>query len=901
MRGYKCTDLENTFKLFIIAFIAMIMLGISSCKNVSDAQLKERKNICFVSSFTDNHIWSSRLYDAFKSTLDTSKYDVQITNVYLDSKRIVDPEARRSILNYHLRSEGKNIELVVGMDLEATELLIVNPDSLIQQYPVVCVATLGDSMKIRHEHCVFINSVMQIDETFVVARKFLPNAVNAYIVSDSTDTGVLYKEEARRQLEIYENYYNIDYSINAKNDSDLLAKLNKINSENSFIILCTWQRGTDGVYYLPEKLYPRIATESGTPVFTIVDNMASDGFIGGYMERASVNGEALAKQVVAVFDGEKPSGQVKPLVASPVFNTDAMRSHNIHTDLIPGDSLTQNSLQDFVEINRNLILTLLIIIVVAIIVIVLLFKMSRRYKNLYRKSYKLAIKNRNLEVDSELLLFSLNQLNAYTWVVNLDTRGLHYIDSNSELRGIKNLQESIDDFIKRVHSEDLESFNDKFEMCVNGQSKNFKCVYRLNRSIKTDDYQWWETRGMVSERYDSSGNRYRALSGISYNVHGYKSKEQQLAQAVINTERSEQCKCDFFANMSHEIRTPLNVVVGFSELMTEARTELEREEYGDLIKTNSKLLLDLIDDILDLSKIESGMMKFDITTFDFVALYNEVYNSFVKISNKNVKIIRNDNEEHCMVVFDRRRLLQVLNNFMSNAIKYTDHGEITMSWSISDGGIKISVKDTGIGISDENKSKVFSQYQRFDSIAKGTGLGLSISKAIVEKHNGKIGFESDYGKGSTFWTWLPILRREVRAELPVSYKKEQELEKLCSLISGLNILVADDIDSNYRLIEAVFSNCTVEQAPDGVEAVIKARMNKYDLIIMDIRMPVLDGLEATRQIRRFDVTTPIVILTAHAFEAYREEAQKVGANDYITKPIDRRALLSIIKRLVQKG
>ncbi len=229
-----------------------------------------------------------------------------------------------------------------------------------------------------------------------------------------------------------------------------------------------------------------------------------------------------------------------------------------------------------------------------------------------------------------------------------------------------------------------------------------------------------------------------------------------LRLAKKKTEESDRLKMAFLANMSHEIRTPLNAIVGFSEMLQYSETKEERDEFMKLINSNSELLLRLIGDILDLSKIESGTIEIRKDNFDIVDVFRDLYTTFTnRCTNPDVKLISVSSMEKCIVMLDKNRFVQVVVNFITNAMKYTLKGEIIMSLEMIDGGIKISVKDTGIGISADKQHLVFERFEKLDSFAQGTGLGLAITKAIMEALQGKIGFESTEGVGSTFWAWFP--------------------------------------------------------------------------------------------------------------------------------------------------
>lgn len=232
--------------------------------------------------------------------------------------------------------------------------------------------------------------------------------------------------------------------------------------------------------------------------------------------------------------------------------------------------------------------------------------------------------------------------------------------------------------------------------------------------------------------------------------------ENELVSAKRKAESADKLKSAFLANMSHEIRTPLNAIVGFSELLQDAEDKDEKKEYVEVIKKSSGFLLDLINDILDLSKIESGVLEIKNEEFDFNILFEKAYTILQnRLNNPNIILTKSTPFNSLFVKLDKVRMKQIILNFTTNSIKYTKEGSIKISYDYIDNGLRISVEDTGIGISEEKQKKLFHRFAKLDNFAQGTGLGLSICKAITDIYNGKIGCISKEGSGSTFWAWIP--------------------------------------------------------------------------------------------------------------------------------------------------
>ena len=380
----------------------------------------------------------------------------------------------------------------------------------------------------------------------------------------------------------------------------------------------------------------------------------------------------------------------------------------------------------------------------------------------------------------------------------------------------------------------------------------------------------------------------------------------ELEKARSRAEQSDKLKSAFLANMSHEIRTPLNAIVGFSDLLMVTEDQEEKEDFIQIINANNELLLKLINDILDLSKIEAGSVELKYEDFDLAVYFNELAASMHRrVVNPQVRLVPMNPYETCTVRLDKNWLAQILTNFVTNAIKYTSEGMIEMGYEKVGGSIRLYVRDTGIGIPEDKKDKVFHRFEKLDEFAQGTGLGLSICKAIVEACRGEIGFESEFDKGSLFWAILPCQFESVNSE-PTSSRRNNEKDangdkenipdSEVAKKAPKRVLVVEDIQSNFFLVSSILKNkCQLLHAPNGLEAVEIVRTQPVDLVLMDMKMPVMDGRIATSEIRKFNTEIPIIALTAHAFDADRVAALKAGCDDYLVKPINGAKLMQTLK------
>ncbi|MBL7104234.1 MAG: response regulator [Bacteroidales bacterium] len=385
-----------------------------------------------------------------------------------------------------------------------------------------------------------------------------------------------------------------------------------------------------------------------------------------------------------------------------------------------------------------------------------------------------------------------------------------------------------------------------------------------------------------------------------------KKTEIELKHAKEKAEESDKLKTAFLANMSHEIRTPMNAIIGFSELLNDPDLTIENhEEFIRLINENSKILLNLIEDIIDVAKIEAEQIKIIQSTCQVNQILDEIKNYYIdELENnkqKEIEIIINKQnmDESFAIITDPLRFRQIMNNLVGNAIKFTDKGYIEFGYKIIDDNIiQFYIKDTGIGLPLDKINLIFERFRQAEESSTkeygGTGLGLTISKRLAEMLGGTIWVESVLHEGSTFFFNLPLKLIKSGIEMKPFDKlidKHEWSDKI--------ILVAEDEISNFELVKAALQKTNVQilRAKNGIEAVsICKENNDINLVLMDIRMPEMSGYEATRKIKAFRSNLPIISLTAYAMADDKDKSLQAGCNDYISKPIKPQEFIKKISR-----
>ncbi|MCI7295262.1 PAS domain-containing hybrid sensor histidine kinase/response regulator [Butyricimonas virosa] len=436
-------------------------------------------------------------------------------------------------------------------------------------------------------------------------------------------------------------------------------------------------------------------------------------------------------------------------------------------------------------------------------------------------------------------------------------------------------------FVASIYPDDRGIFEAIYNRLLAGESCKIDLELRLDL-LNTGEYKWVDLKG-VAQEFDERGKVTKVLGFIA-DIQKRRDDEQALIEAKHRAEESDRLKSAFLANVSHEIRTPLNAIVGFSEVIAHTESECEREEYLDIVKANSNLLLHLINDILDLSRIESGKMEFIDENIQMDELCEELRQMHQMRIKNDVKIIFERPAASLTIVSDSHRLRQLYSNLISNAIKYTEKGAITFGYKLKGDMMEGYVRDSGSGIPAEKLNNVFGRFEKLDLLKQGFGLGLSICKSILDKMGGEIWVESELGVGSCFYFLIPC-----NGTFPVAGEQNKPL-----------ILVAEDMDCNYELVKAILEErYSVLRANDGIDVVTKYESSKPDLILMDVRMPGLDGLSAAGIIRELNPTVPIIATTAFAFETDREMALAAGCNEYMSKPLEAEKLKTMVERYLE--
>ncbi|WP_455673071.1 ATP-binding protein [Phocaeicola sp.] len=858
-----------------------------------------------MNAYTNYYYFSDRLIDPIANLgMQTEKLDVYVEHMGMI---MVNTSQQLEHLKEHLFTSYRRApKLVVMIGAE----MLVFRDDIKQHWGDVPMILCGDLDYVASDSAYIENLSVPVEDRTPIAdlvpeynltllkypvyleknirimHHMLPHMDRLVIIGDDSFVNQQYHVDAKEYISKHYPQTKFQYySAKEMNLEQLMDALKTIDSETTGVLFSSWIYSDvlSKNIALMANSYLAIAT-SPSPLFVLrqVQIDANNGVVGGYVTDSETYSDDLMAMIQQVLNGKQARDipfNLTPLAAS-YFNYNTLKAKHISTDLCPAGTVFYNLPPTFYERYYRWIWGVLFLVAASVFAF-MFFRLR-----MLEQMRKIEQEEKKMRQDYRDLFHSMP---------------VGYV----RMKIVKNETGKIIDFA-------YDKANGRFEQYFGGEQKGAMLSTRDKNFLKTvlDVLSGsWDKNKIIAFSYyfddlDAYFNHYVSEAAESGYMNMFCVEttnlyrvQQELIIAKEKAEESNRLKSAFLANMSHEIRTPLNAIVGFSNVLTTTESNEERQEYIKIIENNNSLLLQLIGDILDLSKIEAGTLDFVYSNIDLNELLAEEANVCrTRLKGSKVKVKFVPGLPECKINTERNRLLQVINNMMTNAVKFTQEGEITLGYEQRENMLYFYIKDTGCGISAEKHVYIFDRFFKVDNFVQGTGLGLAICKTIIVRIGGEIGLESEEGKGSTFWFTIPYVPMNVADEVC-----EKEVQPMMVKQEKLTVLIAEDDASNYKLLSEVLQDdYNLIHAWNGLEAVEKFRQHQPHLVLMDINMPLMNGHEATLEIRKQNTVTPIIAITAFAYASDKQKAIKNGFDEYISKPIDANQMRLQIADVVSK-
>lgn len=599
------------------------------------------------------------------------------------------------------------------------------------------------SLASTHPNLTVILNLFDIPGTLLMMKQMRPNMDKLFFITDNRYISAWLRDEIQQIVESdYPEWKFENLTPDKLTTDDLINKFLSIPQESG-ILYFTWYNNEitgNKDLILQTNAYRIFSLYVNTPIITINDvGLKESGMLGGSYTRFPQVMETILQTMDKIIAGHSFNQAIYPPKPVPTFNYLAMLEHDISLSSIPDNTYLYNRPLTFLERNKTLIISLLILLFLGIIamrIILLVHKRRMQYKEI-----KLLEKYGNL-FNNMPIGYQQQQL-----VFNEDNEAVDFIVIEVNPCFEKQIMPGEICIRRRgteVAPEVVSEIMDIYKLLTKDRDKKLSMSY-----FNKDTGCYYTIILSLSSAPD-------CLDLFFVDVTQLYKIQRELVEAKEKAEESNRLKSAFLANMSHEIRTPLNAIVGFSSILSSTDDETEKEKYIRIIEDNNDLLLQLINDILDLSKIEAGVMNFSYANVDLNTLMNGIKESTQNRTQEGVKIIFENYIADCYVYTEQTRLSQIVSNLLNNATKFTSNGDIRFGYKLNEEDeLYFYVSDTGIGISSDQLENIFGRFVKLNSFVQGTGLGLSLCQTIVQNMGGKIGVESEEGKGTTFWFTIP--------------------------------------------------------------------------------------------------------------------------------------------------
>jgi len=871
-------------KVLLLLFIIIPLFGLS--------QIDKNKTVLYVSSYSKKTSWNIECQKALMERFKEEKFSIKLLELFLDEEKVPNIEDRIKIAQNYFADLKEQIDVIVVFDYGATNVFLKYTDSIISKIPIVFITEYFNVNDNYSKNITGVISDYGVAQNYKLGLKMFPNTKKVYVWADNSPTGTYFLNHARETLKGYNDGIEIEYGLDVDNKKELERKLKNIE-KNSFILFSTWSTDNNGKLYSDQELIPLFFGVNKAPIFCSYEDNISIGYIGGYVQRPQENALAVANKAIRIFNGEFPDRMVIEHVNPvPIFNYEQIVRKDGNAKVLPSDSIVINKIQGFILAHKVLLIILgfLLLGIIAISSFVIIQK--RRNRALIKSLYEKDEKGKQLEQNAKMISNAMPTLKMVSWTYNQKTNLFKY-NSDKESGELVLNRDNYYNFAKQhASSENLQTL---FSLLSDMQSleNNYEFHTEYYGTVPGDgQISWWELRGIININVDKDGE-YRTINGIHINIDKFKQIEARLKEALEKSIQSDKLKTSFISNITHEIRTPLNAIIGFSNLLISSDNDEEKKEYINIVQENNNNLLNIVNDIINLSEIQSGCLEVKRIKFDLKQFFDETENLFKHKLKENVELIIDSPHKSCIIFLDKVLITQILKVFIGNAIKFTYNGSVKIGYSIVDNGVRFYCKDTGVGIKEENLSQIFNHFEKTGSMENGTGLGLTIAKSIMDVTETKYGVESEEGIGSTFWFWRPSKLILIDDE----HEKETNIELDNDIEVKTKIHIVDEINSSCKLLESIFKeNYILSCSKNTIEGIEKIKTEKPDIIILGMHSNNIDGYEDIKRIRQDNANTPIIVISNKVLIHEKQKAFEAGCDHFLEMPIDIDVLLNTINK-----
>jgi PAS domain S-box-containing protein len=713
-------------------------------------------DILLINSYHYTFKWTNDITNAVVKELPEAD-DYRISIEYLDTKRFSFQRQEVLYVEY-LKEKYRTLDIkgIICSDNDAFEFVLKHGKEIWGDVPVTfCGVNELFKYDINSTNYFGVEEEIAIAQTLELILTLQPDLKELIVVSDSTLNGILFADQFLRAARAIN--FPVDYDLIYATSVELLGEtLKEVDPEKRAILLLSLYLPRNGAVkdMILEADFLKSCLD--VPVYGTWDFLFGGFILGGVINTGEEQGRLAAQLLKRKLAGETfPPGYLVKPTQTMVVDYNKLKYYNIDLSLVPKNALVLHEPENYFRKYRQEILIVCSVLGFLIVINIILLRLLNEKR----------IAEAKLRKSEERLELALDGANVGLWDIDLENKAVYINKWVSGLLGYGDsgiARVTIGDWIKTCHPDDLGQVNEVLHMHLSGKVHDFNTEARLQTS--SGEYKWFSLHGKVVEVDQNSTPR--RMIGLMLDIDMQKQFEEQLRIAKEKAEESDRLKSSFLANVSHEIRTPMNAILGFSDILLDASIQKEDSlKFLSLIRSSGESLLALINDIIDISKIESGQFNIVIGKFDLHLLFDKISHiasALINTYNRDIELIieKGVDQASLFIESDQYRLEQIINNLISNAIKFTSRGHVILSYTIPDNNtLEIRVTDTGRGISKEDQGVIFERFRQINPDPKinigGTGLGLAISKSITELLGGTICVDSAPDQGATFRVRIP--------------------------------------------------------------------------------------------------------------------------------------------------